>query len=68
MFGIDYVMYVFKKQMKKADKSGASVALILGDDEIANTSVSVKYLREQKEQQSVAWTDVPVLLKSLEGK
>ena len=36
----------FKKQMKKADKSGAKVALIWGDDEVANNTVSLKALRE----------------------
>ena len=41
----------FKKQMKKADQSGAAVALILGEDELAQNKVAVKYLRERKEQQ-----------------
>jgi histidyl-tRNA synthetase len=36
-----------KKQMKRADKSGAQIALILGEDEIANQTVTVKYLRGQ---------------------
>jgi histidyl-tRNA synthetase len=44
----------FKSQFKRADKSGAAVALILGDDELANNSVSIKYLREDKPQQSFA--------------
>ncbi|NQX87529.1 MAG: histidine--tRNA ligase [Halioglobus sp.] len=35
-----------KSQMKKADKSGASLALIWGEDEVADNSVSVKFLRE----------------------
>ena len=43
----------FKSQFKRADKSGAAVALILGDDELANNSVSIKYLREDKPQQSL---------------
>ena len=43
-----------KKQLKRADKSGAQIALILGDDEIAQQSVMVKYLRGQQEQQNVA--------------
>jgi histidyl-tRNA synthetase len=37
----------FKSQMKKADKSGARVALIWGDDEVAALSVTVKTLRER---------------------
>ena len=43
-----------KKQLKRADKSGAQIALILGDDEIAEQRVMVKYLRGQQEQQNVA--------------
>ncbi len=54
-----------KKQMKRADKSGAQVALILGEDEIAQGQVTVKYLRGQHEQQSVALEQVPSLLASL---
>lgn len=54
-----------KKQLKRADKSGAQIALILGDDEIANQSVMVKYLRGQHEQQSVAFEEIPRLLSGL---
>ncbi len=36
----------FKAQMKKADASGAPLALIVGDDEAAANAVSVKPLRE----------------------
>lgn len=36
----------FKSQMKKADKSGARVALIWGEDELAAGTVTVKPLRE----------------------
>ena len=39
-----------KSQMKKADKSGAKVALILGDSEIESGSIVVKYLREDRPQ------------------
>jgi histidyl-tRNA synthetase len=41
----------FKSQMKKADKSGARVALIWGEDEVAANSVTVKLLREDDEGQ-----------------
>ncbi len=40
----------FKSQMKKADKSGARVALIWGEDEVAAGAVTVKQLREQAGQ------------------
>lgn len=54
-----------KKQIKRADKSGAQIAIILGEDEIANQVVTVKYLREKKEQQTLAFSEVPALLTEL---
>jgi histidyl-tRNA synthetase len=44
----------FKKQMKRADQSTASVALIIGQDEMASQQVAVKYLREQQPQETVS--------------
>ncbi|MDU1801580.1 MAG: histidine--tRNA ligase, partial [Pseudomonas aeruginosa] len=44
----------FKSQFKKADKSGARFALILGEDEVANRVVGFKPLRDEGEQQSIA--------------
>tara|TARA_R110001606_G_scaffold98544_1_gene217588 strand:- start:59026 stop:60297 length:1272 start_codon:yes stop_codon:yes gene_type:complete len=44
----------FKSQMKKADRSGARFALILGEDEVAAGTVTVKPLREQSEQVQLA--------------
>jgi histidyl-tRNA synthetase len=43
----------FKKQMKKANDSGADVALIVGEDEASNNQVTVKYLREDKPQETL---------------
>ncbi len=40
----------FKKQMKKANESGARFALILGEDEVAAGKASIKDLRESGEQ------------------
>ncbi|MFT6918634.1 MAG: histidyl-tRNA synthetase [Cognaticolwellia sp.] len=54
-----------KKQMKRADKSGAQIALILGEDEIAQQTVTVKYLRGQQEQQSLPLEQVTSLLTNL---
>ncbi len=45
----------FKSQFKKADKSGALYALIMGDDELAARQVGFKPLRGQGEQQNIAW-------------
>ena len=40
----------FKSQLKRADKSGAAYAVILGDDEVASGKVGLKPLRSQDEQ------------------
>ncbi len=40
----------FKAQLKKADASGARLALILGEDEVANGVITVKTLRESGDQ------------------
>ncbi len=48
----------FKSQMKKADKSGARLALIWGEDEVAAGSVTVKDLRGQSEQQTLPVTEL----------
>lgn len=44
----------FKAQMKRADSSGAQLAVIIGDDEVAANEVSLKTLREATEQRRVA--------------
>ncbi|MFO2426495.1 histidine--tRNA ligase [Pseudomonas aeruginosa] len=49
----------FKSQFKKADKSGARFALILGEGEVANRVVGFKPLRDEGEQQSIAWDALP---------
>ena len=54
-----------KSQMKKADKSGASLALILGEEEISQQSVTVKFLREKKPQLSVAQADIAEQVRAL---
>tara|TARA_Y100001960_G_scaffold331706_1_gene429581 strand:- start:69 stop:1346 length:1278 start_codon:yes stop_codon:yes gene_type:complete len=55
----------FKKQLKRADKSDALVALILGESELAEGKVTVKYLREEKEQVTVSLEEVKTLLADL---
>ncbi|WP_113907181.1 histidine--tRNA ligase [Aliidiomarina celeris] len=55
----------FGKQLKRADKSGAHVALILGESEIENDQFTVKYLREEKEQETVNWSELVERLKFL---
>ena len=55
----------FKSQFKKADKSGALYALILGEAEAAAGQVGLKPLREEGEQLNMAWADVPQHLRNL---
>ena len=52
----------FKKQLKKADKSGASLCLILGDDELAENNVTIKFLRERREQIEISIDDLSAWL------
>jgi len=40
----------FKAQFKRADKSGALLALVLGEQEIQNGEVTVKFLRSDQPQ------------------
>ncbi|MFK8051255.1 MAG: histidine--tRNA ligase, partial [Halioglobus sp.] len=62
----------FKSQMKKADKSGAQVALIWGEDEVAADTVTIKSLRAQENtverpaQQTVAVSKLEAALTLLE--
>lgn len=49
----DYAGGSFKNQFRRADKSGAKLALIIGPDEINANSISVKYLREERGQCTV---------------
>lgn len=51
----------FKKQLKRADKSGARWALILGDNELAEGQVTVKDLKEGS-QQSIKMNELASLL------
>ena len=52
----------FKSQMKRADKSGAHLALILGENEISNQQISIKNLRQDQEQEVIALTALPEFL------
>jgi len=53
----------FKSQMKKADSSGARFAVILGDDEAASGQLSVKALREERQQVRVSVQEACDLIK-----
>ena len=54
----------FKSQFKKADKSGALYALILGENELESQTIAIKPLRTDAEQKSVAWDALGSYLQS----
>lgn len=56
----------FKRQLSRADKNGARIALILGEDEIANGTVTVKELATG-EQQTLAQSGLSARLSELLG-
>lgn len=54
----------FKSQFKKADRSGARFAMILGQEELVQAAASIKDLRGTAEQVSVPQTDLAQWLKA----
>lgn len=52
----------FKSQMKKADRSGASYAVILGENEVANGTVGLKPLRADEPQTEIAQDELATTL------
>ena len=55
----------FKSQMKKADKSGARVALILGDQEVAAQQIVVKDLRSEGDQAVISQADLDTMISDI---
>ena len=53
----------FKSQFRKADNSGARLALVLGPAEVAGGTVGIKYLREEAAQETIATADLPASLR-----
>lgn len=51
-----------KNQFKKADKSGATYAIIVGEEELKNNVVSFKYLREDQPQRSLTEAELLTFL------
>lgn len=54
----------FKSQMKKADRSGARYAVILGENELASGNVGLKPLRDDEPQQDIARSELAQALAS----
>ncbi|HED18667.1 MAG TPA: histidine--tRNA ligase [Gammaproteobacteria bacterium] len=57
----------FKSQFKKADRSGAHYALVLGDDEVQRRVAGIKPLRDREEQQTVSFDELNSRLADLFG-
>lgn len=55
----------FKKQIRKADDSGARIALIIGEDELARAEVAIKHLREDKPQQTVSRDAIVAVIRNM---
>lgn len=55
----------FKAQLKRADRSGADLAIIVGDEEASAGSVIIKHLRSEQEQQTIAQAQLIPYLKSV---
>jgi histidyl-tRNA synthetase len=58
----------FKAQFKRADRSGAALALVVGEDELERGEVTVKALREDSGQQQVALDELAGWLETWLGK
>jgi histidyl-tRNA synthetase len=56
----------FKAQLKKADQSGAQVALILGEDEVKSGEITVKNLRDGSDQYRITANDLARVIDSIE--
>ncbi len=54
-----------KKQMKRADKSGAELGLILGADELERGEITLKWLRQDKPQHTLPLAELPQLLAAM---
>ena len=54
-----------KSQFKKADKIGARLAIILGEDEVEKNQVSIKFLREKSDQQRVEQANLQQFLEDI---
>lgn len=56
----------FKSQFKKADKSGAALALVMGEQEMQQGMVTIKHLRDQQvEQEQLAQSELAAYLAGL---
>ncbi len=55
----------FKSQLKRADRSGAELAVIIGDEEAGRETAAIKPLRSGREQEVCRWPDVPTRIRTM---
>ena len=58
----------FKSQLKRADKSNAEFALVIGEQELAEGRIGLKPLRSTEDQVSIAYEELAVTLAGRLGK
>jgi histidyl-tRNA synthetase len=58
----------FKTQLRRADKSNAEYALILGEQEMAEQRIGLKPLRSDEDQSSIALAELATILAKRLGK
>ena len=57
----------FKNQLKRADKSGARLALILGEEEVASGKITIKPLRKEEPQRTITQSSLTDFLANVIG-
>jgi histidyl-tRNA synthetase len=57
----------FKSQFKRADRSGAPLALVLGEDELRQGQVTIKHLRCDREQENIALENLEIWFRKYLG-
>ena len=55
---VHYGQEKLKSQLKKANKLGANLALILGEDELKGEYVTIKYLKHDKTQEKIPFSEL----------
>jgi histidyl-tRNA synthetase len=65
-FDMDYENKSLKAQMREADKMGAVLVLIIGDDELSNGVATMKYMKDkEKAQESVRFEEVAIKIQGI---
>ena len=57
-----------RSQMRSADKSGATLALIMGEEELKNSSCSIKFLKSENKQKQIPLNELLEKTKNILNK